>query len=364
MSRIRKQNFFLPTRASAIIAAIGSLVFCLTFSSAAEKNEQTVFSVGYRIMDIPLQKDERGEKTLTIAVWYPTAEIPASFTYGGPTRGNVAVNARVLQSGKPYPLLVFSHGFGGGGIGSVFLTEALAARGWIAAAPDHHDSYSAVRIRQGAVPFDRRGFLHDANEITKSGPGERGKYHYRIREIRTVLDYMLTAEDFRGFVDPEKLAVGGHSLGGFAALGVCGTLPEEQDARVKAVLLYSTGASGYLYTPEELHRIKIPLMLFMGEREKRQKRGEKTMIEISESIYSAAAGPKYFLIVRDGTHFSFNNRFSDGLISGWLGGTGEQFDVIREYSVAFLQKYTVGDQNAAPVLDRQRSLITRYLKSP
>ncbi len=336
----------------------------LTFSALIfPVRSHAAFNVGYTIMDIPFPNGDR-EKTLTIAVWYPTAAKPASFHYGGPTRGNVALNADFLRSDKPYPLLVFSHGFGGGGIGSVFFTEALAARGWIVAAPDHHDSQSAVRIRRGEVAFDRQGFLRDAREITRSGPEHRNKYLYRVQEIQAVIEYMTTADSFRGLVDTGRIAVGGHSLGGFTALGVCGTIPEKQDARIKAVLLFSTGASGYLYTGKELHQVKIPLMLFMGENEKRQKRGERTMIQLSETIYRAATGPKYFLIIRDANHFSFNNRYSEGFASRWLGGTEEQFDVIREYSIAFLQKYAAGDQITDRTLDQQSPHVVRYSKEP
>lgn len=321
------------------------------------------FHVGYQVMDIPFPQGDR-EKILTVAVWYPTAQQPGSFTYGGSTRGNVTLNAKPLPSERPYPLLVFSHGFGGGGIGSVFFTEALAASGWIVAAPDHHDSQSAVRIRGGQTPFDRRVFLNDAKAITRSGPEDRSKYLYRLREIQAVIDYLTTSDPYRGLVDAGRLAVGGHSLGGFTALGVCGAIAGKHDPRIKAVLLFSTGAGGYLYTPEELHRVKIPLMLFMGEREKRQKRGGSTMVEIAESIYREAAGQKYFLEVKGANHFSFNNRFNDNPAYRWLSGNEEQFDVIRRYSIAFLEQHAAGRPGADPILDQKDPLLVRYLKKP
>ena len=321
------------------------------------------FNVGYQVMDIPFQQNGR-EKVLTIAVWYPTAQKPSPFTYGGSTRGTVALNARPLQSKRPYPLLVFSHGFGGGGISSVFFTEALAANGWIVAAPDHHDSQSAVRIREGQVPLDRRGFLNDAKAITRSGPQDRGKYLYRLQEIQAVIDYLTTSDPYRGLVDAGRLAVGGHSLGGFTALGICGTIPGAYDSRIKALLLFSTGAGGYLYTGEELHMVNIPMMLLMGEREKTQKRGGRTMTEISETIYQEASGQKYFLEIKGANHFSFNNRLNDNPASRWLSGTEEQFDVIRRYSIAFLEKHVADSPEADFILDQKDLLLVRYLKKP
>ena len=132
--------------------------------------------------------------------------------------------------------MVFSHGYGGGGLGAVFFTEALAARGWIVAAPDHHDRHSAVRIRTGRQDFDRAGLLRHAREIAGSGPDDRGPYLYRLDEMKVALDGMVESKLFGKIIDRGKIAVGGHSFGGFTSLGLCGTIPERRDARIKAVL--------------------------------------------------------------------------------------------------------------------------------
>jgi predicted dienelactone hydrolase len=224
-------------------------------STASDKSVATVrplFSVGYQILDLKYQKDGR-EKTLTVAVWYPTPAQPESHNYGGPTKGNVAVGAAPHAAGGPYPLLVFSHGYGGSGLSSVFFTEALAARGWIVACPDHNDEYSAVRIRTGQQKdFDRLGFLRHAKKIAASGPGDRDKYQYRLDEMSVVLNNMLASDTFGRLIDKDRIAAGGHSFGGFTALGLSGTIKERHDPRIRAVLLFSTGAGGYLFNEDEL----------------------------------------------------------------------------------------------------------------
>ncbi len=101
-------------------------------------SEQIPSHVGYKIIDLDYPKNGQAQ-TLTMAVWYPTAEPPSSYHYVGPTTGKVVVNAPPLNINRPWPFLLYSHGFGGGGIAAVFLTEQLAARGWIVAAPDHQD---------------------------------------------------------------------------------------------------------------------------------------------------------------------------------------------------------------------------------
>ncbi|MBD3383981.1 hypothetical protein GF407_03555 [candidate division KSB1 bacterium] len=325
------------------------------------KKEQSLYAVGYKVIDIDYQKNGHAQ-TLTVAVWYPTAEQPSSHHYGGPTRGNVAVNAEPLDRDRACPFLLFSHGFGGSGIAAVFLTEKLAARGWIVAAPDHHDSHSAVRIHKGMNKFDRRGFFKAAKAIGSSSPQERQQYLYRLDEMQLALDGMLKHALFGRYIDAEKIAVGGHSFGGFTAMGLCGTIAERHDERIRAVLLYSTGAAGYLYTEEELQDVEIPSMLFMGERERKQKRGDKTMAELSDKIYSSLAVPKYFAEVRGGTHLSFNNRFSNRPGARLMSGNEKQYAVIRTYSIAFLHKYVDDDHNADKVLQQNHAMLTRYVK--
>ena len=66
---------------------------------------------------------------------------------------------------------------------------------------------------------------------------------------------------------------------------MCGTIDEYRDDRIKGLLLYSTGAGGYLFRKKELARVKIPSMYFLGERERNQKRGAKTMAELAHKVY-------------------------------------------------------------------------------
>ena len=332
--------------------------------AAEEGASHSLFNVGYQVLDIKSRKDGQPQ-TLTVAVWYPTSAKPMPHNYGGPTIGNVAVDARPYAEGGRYPLLVFSHGYGGGGIGSVFFTEALASRGWIVAAPDHHDGHSAVRIRAGqAKDYSRIGLLKQAREIASSSPGDRGKYLYRLDEMQCVLDGMLAENQFGKLIDGDRIAVGGHSFGGFTALGLCGAIPERHDARIRAVLIFSSGAGGYLFTEAELAAVKMPSMLCLGERERArgQKRGTRTMAELTDKIYESLSPPKYLLEIKDAGHLSFSNRFDAGFRKQGWSGTEEQLEVIRRYSIAFLEKYVAGKKDGQRVLERKDPLLTRYVR--
>jgi predicted dienelactone hydrolase len=312
-------------------------------------------NVGYRVIDIECQSGGV-QKPLTIAIWYPTQATPSHHVYGGSTAGLVAVDAPPDTTGAPYPLLVFSHGYLGTGLAAVFLTEALAAKGWIVAAPDHNDQDSAVRIRGGAQKFNRREAWQHAETIASSGPEQRGKYLYRLDEMAAALQAALADPVVGPLVDRRRIAVGGHSFGGYTALGLCGTIPERRDERIKGVVLFSTGAGGYLFTEEELARVKVPAICFMGEKEKDQKRGTQTMEALTRKIYRQLSTPKFLAVVKGATHFSFNHRFTNTWGARRLSGTPDQFEVIRRYSMAFLQKYVAGRDEHGVLLTQDPGL--------
>lgn len=350
---------------AAFVIFLGGAAFRFALNACAnDAKTHAPFKAGFQVLDFDYQEGRRA-KTLTVAVWYPTKVQPRLYNYGGPMTGLLALNAEPDTAGGPYPLFVFSHGYGGSGLSSLFFTEALASRGWIVACPDHHDAHSAVRIKTGQrEDLDRTAFLRQARSIAASGPHDREKYSYRLDELELVIKRMLSSETFGPLIDKGRLAVGGHSFGGFTALGLCGTIRERHDPRIKAVLLFSTGAGSYLFTEGELAALHIPSMLFMGEREASQHRGSKTMLQLQERLFRNLPKPKYFLVVRGGTHFSFNNRFSDSPGAMLMSGLETQFDVIRRYSIAFLEKYLLGKTEADQVLRQKHSMLSNYLYEP
>jgi predicted dienelactone hydrolase len=345
----------------AAVLLVGWFCCAATSAHAASKDPSpSGFHVGMRIIDF-----ERPDGLkVSVGVWYPTLAPTSPHVYCGATKGDVALDAKPYSAAGPFPLLVFSHGYGGCGYAQVFLAEALAARGWIVAAPDHHDKDFIARLRTGRNPdFNGRLLLKHGKEISSSSPADRDKYLYRLDEMRLALDGMLSSRTFGKLIDRDKIAVGGHSFGSFTALGLCGTIKDRQFPGIKAVLLFSPGAAGYLYTKDELSRVKIPSMYLWGQREESQKRGNWTMKQIADKVYGAFHSTKYLLEIKGANHFSFNNNVSDRLLARILpfSGTPAQFDVICRYSVAFLEKYVAGRSDDG-VLEHSDPMLLRYLK--
>jgi predicted dienelactone hydrolase len=336
----------------SLICLLGAII---AFIHTPVAHAEAPFHAGYRVIDIP---GGEGKPPITVALWYPTTATPQKIVYGGPTSGNVATDAPLAEGS--FPLFVFSHGYGGTGIGAVFFTEALAARGWIVAAPDHHDQDSVMRIRGGASPhFDRLRFLSRGAKIGDTSPADRVQFQYRIDEMRVTLDGILKEPKLSKAIDQRRIAVGGHSLGGFTALSLCGIIDPDRAPRIRALVLFSSGAAGHLYSDAELKKVRIPVMMLYGQREKNNSRGKETMEKIEDRIYGDFGAPKFLFEVKGATHFAFNNRFTDGIMARWLGGTEAQFDVIRRYSIAFVEKYVADIPDKAGTLLHSDPMLTR-----
>ena len=91
------------------------------------------------------------ERPLDVTVWYPALNpdgVPetASYLLGNifPVPGQALRDAAPDAAGGPYPLVIFSHGFGGFRAQSTYLTEHLASHGsWVMAA-DHPGSHCST----------------------------------------------------------------------------------------------------------------------------------------------------------------------------------------------------------------------------
>lgn len=88
------------------------------------------------------------------------------------------------------------------------------------------------------------------------------------------------------------------------------------------------------------------------------------MLQLQERLFSNLPRPKYFLVIRGGTHFSFNNRFSDSPAAMLMSGTETQFNVICRYSIAFLEKHLLGKTEADQVLALKDPMLSEYLHEP
>jgi len=152
-------------------------------------------------------------------------------------RSNSYKEAPLAQGGERFPLVHFSHGWGGFRAQSTFLMEKLASYGYVVVSTEH--PYIAVTT----VFPDGTVIAYNPNAMPLNGSQEEydAAANRLIRQwaadIAFVLDTLAALDQtdptgrFTGRLDVERVGVAGHSTGGGAVVEFCA-----RDMRCKAGL--------------------------------------------------------------------------------------------------------------------------------
>ena len=194
-----------------------------------------------------------GMSTVSIAglratYWYPTTDdatgvtdvvdlldyVPESFrasisSITVPTIASTAmVNAPIRRTDTPWPVVVFSHGFGGFSAQSVTLTSHLASRGYFVIAPEH-DSRSIGAL----APCLLTSTADECNVGMSFDPSVRDPALDDVDRALAWVDSQVEG-DWAGVVDPGTLGIFGHSAGGGTTTAATNENPRFQAALAMA----------------------------------------------------------------------------------------------------------------------------------
>lgn len=144
--------------------------------------------------------DSRADRPLEGFVWYPTAQTSGiSRHHGNPVwQGIEAAKDAPISAGQR-PLVVLSHGMYGNAMNQSWLADALVAEGYVVAAISHPGTSTWLR-----------------------DPDQARQLWERPRDVSRVIDHMLSDPELSQIVDPDRIYMAGHSLGGFTAVALAG----------------------------------------------------------------------------------------------------------------------------------------------
>jgi predicted dienelactone hydrolase len=300
-------------------------------------------NVGYRVMHI-------GGRTT--AVWYPTTASPATYHYGPNFSGLLAKGATAASAcGGPVPLVVFSHGDLGCALQSVSFTEELARNGYVVAAPDHADAALCHTLPppRGTKP----GPPPDQPKILDPDSWNDASRKDRRADIESIIDELVKNDDeFRRVIDPTKIGLAGHSLGGYTVVGIAGGWPSWLDPRVGAVLAMSPYVMPF-QVKETLGNVRVPLMYQGGTLDV----GITPFLIGPKGAYAASNPPAYFVELRGAGHLAWANCGDEHTTETCLRRMTNA-RLIAEYGIAFFNRYLKGLEE--PILARKDPQLAEF----
>ena len=324
------------------------------------------YAVGRRTIEIVAAP----ERTLTVDVWYPVDDAaaegvgPSIYEFPGISYPSaVALDGPVASTKGPFPLVVYSHGSGGLRYVAAFFTEALAARGFVVAAPEHTGN-TAIDAVTGASATRA--------EIAR----------FRPADVQATITEMLAASadptnPLSGTIDAERIGVAGHSAGGYGVLtAVSGVEAVPADPRIDAVVVMAP------VVPTEAEKVDVPTMVISGTLDTSTPIAEQT-----ERAWKTIPGrPLVRVDLKGAGHHSFDDvcfyqdllpSFPDlpDLIVEYVDGFAKEactpkfLDIeqahrlIDRYAIGFLERYVAGDRAAAKLLKRiEPKIVTVRVK--
>lgn len=249
------------------------------------------YAVGRTTFDVV--DPARDNRTFKVDVWYPSR--PRDVV----GRSKSIIDLLLAQTASPlaydnpmvaphrFPLVVFSHGSGGIRYQSWFEMEHLASHGFIVASPDHAGNTALDALFGSSTPF----------AVTARN---------RPLDVSLVITRMLERGETEGDVFDHhllrrKIAVMGHSFGGFTAVAAAtGWADVPPDPRVKAIVPIAAATEGF--SDAALRSISVPSLWLHGTSD--------ITVPIAETARAwslLSASPRSRVDIRNAGHSSFTN---------------------------------------------------------
>jgi predicted dienelactone hydrolase len=219
-------------------------------------------------------------RQLPLYVWYPAT--------GSADAGEVA-GAKLDTKGAPFPLVVFVHGSDGFSQQSTYLTQALAADGYVVAAAD--------------FPL---------TAISTPGGENDASCNLQVGDVSFIADQLFAAardphDVLYGAIDTSAgFAIEGHSTGGAVALDAAYSFGGH-DPRVKGIVALAPDAC--FFASSMFVTRKVPMMVIAGTDD----HYNPPAVNGERAFQLATTSPRWLGLLTGGTHIYFTDfQIDDG----------------------------------------------------
>jgi predicted dienelactone hydrolase len=281
------------------------LALLLALAALAGARTASAFPVGTTSRSFATTSVTGTPRTLATVLWYPA--IPRTGTPGA-----LGLSDATVRRGR-FPLVVFAHGTCGRPSEASYLTKALAAAGFVVAAPAH----------PGLTAADAPGCLSLGATIDAGLNA--------VPDVRVVIDAMLAEGDdpsspFANRLRPDAIGMAGLSFGGYATL-----LAAQAEPRLRAALALVPGGTSLLQPGD----IVIPTMVIGSERD------QVVGFAESQRAYQRLAGPRFLVELLGGDHLSVVDDCSPLCVPGDIS-QDDAHRLVLHYALPFLRRYLAG----------------------
>lgn len=319
----------------------------------SDPGEAGLFPVGHSVFEVV--DPARNDRTLRVEMWYPADENrldgPGTFYdfqfLGLGLASPVAYEDTAAAVEIGFPLVIFSHGSCGVSFQSTPLMETLASHGMVVVAPNHRgNSVNECIGTTGPDPF---------LVVARNRP----------LDVSFLIDLMLARssdpnDEFYLKLNPNAVAVAGHSFGGFTALATASGFHRPADGidvppdpRVKAIVPIAP-ASGIL-SDTELASIGIPVLLVSGTLDTTTPIDDQT----TRPWALIPSRPFYRTDIVGATHLQFANACDIGQA---LLDFGVNLADITRLGIDYVESCLPPALDIAVVRDTSNLYITAFLK--
>lgn len=309
-----------------IASAVASSPACADVSSKSQDGPLTV-----EVVDAISIKDGRGTKELALKIYYP-------------------------RTGSHYPVIVFSHGFGGDKEAFGPVGKHWASHGYVVIHPSHEDGIGARGSNWGSEG-DRKDGARGRLGRVQSELNNPGKISRRVGDLVLILDKLeelpSMVPGLKSKIDSKSIGVAGHSFGAYTAMligGVTADLGRETgkslfDKRVKCILPISAQGTGQQgLTDQSWDALRLPMMTITGTQDRGV--GGQSVNWKKEPYKFSPAGDKYLVVIEGANHFSFGGAFR-------LRGN-DVTDIVRLCTTTYWDAYLKNSQAAKAYLQSSK----------